>query len=256
MTSTVRRLRNARLRVLDLNTHTGASLRNGTLARLIKRRRPHVVLLQEVQREDFDDLTEALDAVGDADDWHRIGSADCVILLRADRFDVLARNVDDITYGENHTRHGAHVIAEDTITGRVCSFQSVHCQPLGRGLARANKGARNRQTRQLTWFADNSADRPDDWVIIDGGDVNQPMWMKPSRLPARVRHASAHLIWGAVGMVAASTIDGDDPARLDDFFVRDDPHVTGLRRIVIPTYGPGDDHDAVLLKLRITPADD
>lgn len=244
----MRRHRDGTLRLLTFNIHVGHSIRNGTLGQLIREHRPHLLLLQEVRPADRWRLRLVL-----AGRYSIRGGPDSVVCVRRrPRFRVRWAVSPDNRHGEDQQRARACVCVYDRRTGRPVFAQSVHCQPLGKGLTRGHIGAVKIQHRQLQAFADASADRPEDAVVVDGGDFNQDVGVLPRHIPHGRQPYSIHRVWSRAGMVAAHLLAHTEPAKLDAFMVRPDDHLQIRRHVVIPTTRPGDDHPAVLLVLRIT----
>lgn len=241
------RPRDGHLRGLTFNTHMGASIRNGTLAELVERYSLHFLLLQEVGRDDQAPLRRLL-----GNDWSIAGRNDSVIAVPdRKRLEVLWFASPPNQHGEDQPRHATRLCLGDRRTGRKVFLQSVHCQPLARGVDRGNLGAVRIQHKQLNAFARASANRPADAVVVDGGDFNQPIGLDWRSLPADRQEYSMHRVWEQAGMTAAHRLARTPAARLDEFMVRNDDHVTVSRHQVIPTRRPGDDHPAVLLGLRV-----
>ena len=247
-----RRRRHPRLRVLDLNTHSGWSIRNGTLAELIARTNPHVLLLQEITPGAKRALRRLL---GDA--WVIHGVQDSVVCVkRTARFTVVDRWSPDNTLGGEHERHATGLVLHDAWTGRDYWLQSLHVQPLGLGLRRASEGAVKRQTRQLLTYVWRSKTAPEGAVVIDGGDVNQRVDVAPLLRAGRDRlERTVEWLWRGALMYRADTLADRvaGEARLDVFMVRPEPYVQVLRHVVIDTVRDLDDHPALLLVVAIDP---
>lgn len=238
----------ATLRALTLNTHVGWSIRNGTLGNLVDRLDPDVLYLQEIKRRHKRLLREEL-----GPGWAITGPEDSVLALRLPRFVVLDTKAPEITFGEQYDRYATGAVAVDTVTGRRLAAQSVHVQPLGRGLSGATEGARRRQTRQLRALARWQKRRNRRVVSLDGGDFNQNLRDRPEDLRPEIRPHSAYSLYEIAGMVGAHELKGDGkrPARLDGFMVRPAPFVRVRRHRVVQTHRKGDDHPAVFCVLHV-----
>lgn len=241
-----------RLNVIVWNTHVGAAVANGGLEWLLHhiRRRVHLILVQEVRHAVM--LRRHL-----GDDWLILGGPDPgrdalpYVVARRSRFEVVDVEVDDITFGSRWARRTVVAALRDKRTRRLVFAQSVHVDPLGRGLPRANRRALDRQRRQLAACVDalEPAARNAEAVLLAGGDFNQDL---DARLSDRYDRYSAPVMFSDLGMLPAHTLAGDPrDVRLDDLFARvtDDVRVDERRRLDPPVRG--NDHSAVFVSLLV-----
>lgn len=242
-------MRRRPLRVLTWNTHLGRALRAGGLWWLVEKTRPHIVALQEVV-PGSGDLPKALGpryARFPKEQPHPRANG-TYVAWRADRFEFLHGENDEISFGSRFERRRVIVVLRDRRTGRRVVVASVHPDPLGLGFVRANPRARAIHERQIAAIANRLARlaEPGD-VVIAAGDVNEHLG---SAIPSALAPRTVRGRFSAVGLTAAVDVLGG-PTYLDDVFARlgGGVRLTGRRVIPVP-YGDSD-HDAVLATLSV-----
>lgn len=243
--------RDAALVVGTWNTHVGIALRNGGLRWLMKRA-PQMVAcsLQEVPGPVF--LRRYL-----PDGWgfapagtSGLDGKLSYVAFDRDRFEFKWSGGEDITHGEKYDRRRATVGLHDRITGRLVIQSSVHVAPLGKGFARAKVGYRKLHEGQVQEYADATAKRPLDAVVIDAGDWNERL---AEHLPDRLRNKSAIARMRRAGSFPAHQLAPNPagPVKLDDLFIKTRPFIEVKRRKVLDPPVRGNDHHAVVTRLRI-----
>lgn len=234
------------------NTHRGRAL--PALPGLLARARDlDVLALQEV-------LTEAslLRAIPRADrDWHiftgQRPSLPALLVRRVEWLKVVDHGVDPLPEGR-HNRARVWARLHDERVDRDLYVTSVHTDPLGLGLVDANPHARAMHMRQTQAIADATAARPDAAVVVDAGDWNERL---AEAVPVEWRPKSALGRMAAAGSRPAfrELEEGDRTVRLDDVLVRRAPFVRVRRRRLLEVAHPESDHDAIVVRLRITRRD-
>ena len=235
---------------LTINGHVGVPFRNGAMEWWL-RRHPftNLVLAQEVRDSDRFGL-----GLGNGWDWHpadqpgesREVEAMTYVAWRTKAFEFKNGWNRDITFGENHPRRMTAARLEHLDSGQHITAASVHCQPLGDGLVHANRGARDRQTKQLTEYANFLGGRPLEDTLLAGGDFNQQV---DAIVPPNVRKHTAQDIFRRAGMRPAYTqVAKPGHVGLIELFVEPAAvEVVWRRTYEIPVAGM--DHEVVYTKV-------
>lgn len=257
-----KRYRNADVSVFSINTHAGAVIANGGL-RYIRRNvnpGPDILLFQEVKHRD--DLKRALHReMGRS--WRLTTDKQIstkknapglsYVAYDSRKFRLRADEVHRITNGEKkYPRQMPVARLEHKITGRVFVVTSIHVAPLGKGFLEGNDGQRRIQARQLKAYADRMGDVRPKRVAIAGGDTNQNLDLKDSRIPKSLRSQWSEHIFGQVGMRPAHEKLGGR-VTIDDIFLRQDQHASFKTRktYTMPVRGAQAGHMGILTVISV-----
>lgn len=237
---------------LVINGRIGIPIRNGAMEWWL-RRHPftNLILAQEIRDSGRFGL-----GLGEGWDWypsdqpgeHRSVEAMTYVAWRDKAFEFKTGWNQDITFGEQYPRRMTAARLEHKGTGRDLTAASVHCQPLGDGLVRGSKSARDRQTRQLSAYADFLAGRPLDDALLAGGDFNQRLSVK---VPPNVQKHTAQQIFRRAAMRPAhELVERPGKVGILELFVEPaDLDVIWRRTYTIPVQGM--DHEVVYVKAKL-----
>lgn len=238
------------LRVMVINGHIGIPIRHGAIQWIFRDgKSPHIILAQEIRESEV--LRAAL-----GDRWEitpfdqpgarRDNEAMTYVCFRSKRFRLLRTANHDITHGEQYPRRMTAATVLDSRARRFITAASVHCQPLGNGLAAAHPKARRRQTKQLWAYASFLGVMPSTHILLAGGDFNQNL---SHEVPHKLREHDAHEIFGEVGLKAASSHVKGGKLGLMELFTSSNVTVKKRRTVNVPVQGM--DHEVVLVNLRV-----